>query len=63
MGAHATIQKFNPVIIAERFSTIDNQDFMRQIGYILSDISGMDAVYVPIKRSINKNDGHFVYQT
>jgi hypothetical protein len=36
---------------------------MRQIGYILSDISGMDAVYVPIKRSINKNDGHFVYQT
>jgi hypothetical protein len=36
---------------------------MGQLGYVLSDISGMDSIYVPNKESINKNDGLFVYQT
>lgn len=63
MGANATIKKFNPVIIAERFSSIDNQKFMGQLGYVLSDISGIDSIYLANKESINKNDGLFVYRT
>jgi hypothetical protein len=63
MGAKATIQKFKPVIIAERFSDVENQKFMADLGYVLSDISGMDSIYVANKESINKNDGLFVYQT
>ena len=68
MGAQATIKKFKPVIIAERFSDIENQKFMADLGYVLSDISGMDAIYLDgmypaNKEGINKNDGHFVYQT
>jgi hypothetical protein len=63
MGANATIQKFKPVIIAERFSSVDNQKFMGQLGYVLSEVSGMDAIYVANKESINKSDGLFVYRT
>jgi len=63
MGANVTIKKFKPVIIAERFSTVENQKFMAELGYVLSDISGMDSIYVANKESINKSDGLFVYQT
>jgi FkbM family methyltransferase len=62
MGAKATIEKFKPVIIAERFSDQESQTIMSDLGYVLSDISGMDAIYVPNTASINKNDGLFVYQ-
>ena len=62
MGAKATIEKFKPVIIAERFSDQESQTIMSDLGYVLSDISGMDAIYVSNTASINKNDGLFVYQ-
>lgn len=62
MGAKATIEKFKPVIIAERFSDQESQTIMSDLGYVLSDISGMDAIYVPNTAGINKNDGLFVYQ-
>lgn len=63
MGAQATIEKFKPVIVAERFSGPDDQNFMRQLGYVLSDISSIDAVYVANQGSINSVGSHFVYQT
>lgn len=46
-GAKETIQKFKPVIIAERFNTPIQQMFMRRLGYAYTDQSALDAIYVP----------------
>lgn len=62
-GAIQTIQKFKPVIIAERFNTSEHQAAMGQINYSLVDISAMDAIYVHNDR-INKTGGvFFTYKT
>ena len=61
-GAIATIQKFKPVIIAERFNTNEHQAAMRGINYSLVDISAMDSIYVHDDR-INKTGGVFFYKT
>lgn len=63
MGAKATIERFSPVVVAERFSAPENQRFMKGMGYTLFDISSMDAVYIRTTTNTNKNDQHFVYQT
>ena len=63
MGARATIEKFKPVIVAERFSGLEQQKFMAELGYVLSSVSGYDSIYIPKQESINKNDGLFVYRT
>ena len=61
-GALATIKKFKPVIIAERFNTHEHQVAMKQINYILVDISSADAIYVHEDR-LNKSDEEFIYTT
>lgn len=60
-GASQTIQKFKPVIIAERFGTPEHEKAMKGIGYQLVDISCMDAIYISADR-INSTDQVFVYQ-
>jgi FkbM family methyltransferase len=61
MGAKTTIDKFKPVIIAERFSSLEHQNFMLELGYILSSVSAMDSIYIP--KVENKSQSFFVYKT
>lgn len=49
-GAKNTIEKFKPVIIAERFNHVSQVAFMETLGYELVDLSGMDAIYVHKER-------------
>ena len=46
-GAKNTIAKFKPVVICERFSNLDQQKFMDDLGYEMKDSSFMDTIYVP----------------
>lgn len=45
LGALETIQKFKPVIVAERYR---NDTFMQSLGYQFADTSFMDNIYVPV---------------
>jgi FkbM family methyltransferase len=49
LGAVNTIIKFRPVIIAERFDSIENKNYMSSIGYKMVEKSSMDAVYIPVE--------------
>jgi hypothetical protein len=61
-GAIETIQKFKPVIAAERFNSSEQQAIMKQINYTLVDVSAMDAIYVHEDR-INKTGEEFTQYT
>jgi FkbM family methyltransferase len=45
MGAAQTIERFKPVVIAERFSGLDDQMFMNSLGYVMRELSEADAIY------------------
>jgi FkbM family methyltransferase len=49
IGAQTTIAEYKPVIICERFNTIDNQKFMHSLGYELKDQSFLDYIYTPVE--------------
>jgi hypothetical protein len=44
-GAVKTLEKFRPVIVAERFNSSDNQHFMHTLRYKLRETSANDAIY------------------
>jgi len=47
-GARKTIEKFRPVIVAERFGTFQQQLYMeQQHGYKYASSSYMDTIYIP----------------
>jgi FkbM family methyltransferase len=46
-GARQTILKYKPVIIAERFASQEQQMFMKKLGYVFTDQSFLDSIYVP----------------
>lgn len=47
LGAQQTIEKYKPVIVAERFGSLNHQVFMEKLGYVLKDKSYMDHIYIP----------------
>jgi FkbM family methyltransferase len=46
-GAKKTISKYKPVIIAERFASQEQQMFMKTLGYVYTEQSFLDSIYVP----------------
>lgn len=59
-GATNTIEKFKPIIVAERFESVQNQQQMRKLGYTLSGSSFLDAIYI-YDENINRDSGIFHY--
>lgn len=47
LGAQKTIEKYKPVIVLERFGSLEQQVFMDNLGYKLQDRSFMDVIYIP----------------
>lgn len=50
-GARQTILKYKPVVIAERFNEPHQQMFMKNLGYVYTDQSFLDSIYVPAATS------------
>ena len=49
-GARKTIKQFRPVIVGERFGSLDQQLYMeQQHGYKMVATSYMDTIYAPIE--------------
>lgn len=44
-GAEQIINKFKPVVIAERFHGLEEQNYMKTLGYKLQELSEMDSIY------------------
>lgn len=61
-GARQTIDKYKPVIIAERFSSMECQNFMKEYSYELVNISSLDSIYIHTG-VINKPVDYFIYNT
>lgn len=53
-GARSTIEKYKPVIIAERFNSPEQQQFMNDLGYQYTDQSFLDSIYVAVGK-LNPN--------
>jgi len=50
-GAKETIAKFKPVVIAERFNSPEQQMYMKNLGYVYTDQSALDSIYIPMTAS------------